>query len=158
MKRFAVCTLGLIVALSLASAQDLSKSAKIERILAATNAQATMNQMFEQMKGMMASQMPAGTSPAQQAKALELQGRILDLVKERMTWDKMRPQYVRIYDETFSDAEIDGILAFYQSPAGRAMLEKMPLLMPKVMSMAQAQVGDLMPEILRLSKEAAEKQ
>jgi hypothetical protein len=49
------------------------------------------------------------------------------------------------------------MLAFYQSPAGRAMLEKMPAMMPKSMALVQAQMGDLMPEILRITKEAQQK-
>jgi uncharacterized protein len=136
LKRVAVLISTLMMATSLASAQELSKEAKIERLLALTNSQATMNQVFEQMKAMIPSmsQMPSTGTPEERTKALELQTRILDLVKARMSWDKLRPQYVKFYSETFSDEEIDGILAFYQSPAGRAMIEKMPKLMPKIMA------------------------
>ena len=150
--KVAVLTSAFVLAASLAGAQGLSKEAKIERLLALTNAEATINQLFEQVKTM-ASQMPSAGTPEQRARALELQARILDLVKSRLSWDQMRPLYVKVYSETFSDEEIDGILAFYQSPAGRAMLEKMPTLLPKVMAAAQAQMGDLMPEIQRLVRE-----
>ena len=152
-KRVALFTSGLMLAASWAGAQDSSKEAKIERLLALTNAEATVNQMFDQMKNMMASQVQPGATPEQQAQAQQIQGKILDLVKSRMNWDTMRPAYVKIYSETFSDEEIDGMLAFYQSPAGRAMLEKMPLLLPKVMALAQAQMGDLTPEIQRIIRE-----
>jgi hypothetical protein len=157
-KRIAVLTSGLILAAaSLASAQDLSKVEKIERLVALTHAEATMNQVFDQMKTSMASQMPPGATPEQRAKVLELQSKILDLVKARMNWEKIRPAYVKVYSETFSDEEIDGMLAFYQSPAGRAVIEKMPLLLPKVMAMAQAQMGDLMPDIQRITRETLQK-
>ncbi len=69
----------------------------------------------------------------------------------------MRVEFVRIYDELFSDDEINGILAFYQSPAGRATLEKMPQLMAKAMAFAQSQMADLMQEIQRITKEASQK-
>lgn len=161
MKRVALLTSGLVLLASVAAAQELSKVTKIERLLAITNVDATINQMFDQMKTqmktMMASQMPAGTKPEQRAKAEDVQIKVLDLVKSRMSWEKMRPEYVKLYSETFSDEEIDGMLAFYQSPAGHAMLEKMPAMMPKVMALAQAQMGDLMPEILRITKEAQQK-
>jgi len=137
----------LVVCGSFASAQELTKEAKIERILALTNAQAVMDQMFAQIKTSTASMMPAGSTPEQSAKVQEIQEKLLDFVKDRMSWDKVRPKYVKIYDETFSDEEITGILAFYQSPAGRAMLEKLPTLISKSMSVAQSQMTDIMPEI-----------
>jgi hypothetical protein len=100
---------------------------------------------------------PAGATPEQRAKAQEVQSRILDLTKSRMNWETLRPAIVKAYSETFSEEEIDGILAFYESPAGRAMREKMPILMPKVMAAAQAQAAGLMPEIERITKESLAK-
>ncbi len=142
---------------SLATAQEPTKQAKIERILTLTNAQATIDQIFDQVKAMTASQLPPGATPEQQAKAKEMTGKIMDLVKARMSWDKMRPQYAKAYDETFSAGEIDGILSFYESPAGRAILQKMPQLLSKTMTIAQSQMAEIMPEIQRIAKEAAQK-
>jgi hypothetical protein len=157
MKSIAVLTLGLTVAGLLASAQELTKQAKIERILVLTKADAMMDQMFGQIKAMTESQLPSGATAEQRAKAQEIQGKIMDLVKARMSWDKMRPQYVKIYDEIYSEEEIDGILVFYQSSVGRAMLEKMPLVISKTMTLAQSQMGGMMPEIQRIVKEAEQR-
>ena len=140
-----------------ASAQELTKEAKIERILALTKADTMIDQMFNQVKAMTASQVIPGATSEQRATAQEIQDKIMGLMKARMGWDKMRPQYVKLYSDTFSDEEIDGLLVFHQSPAGRAMIEKMPLLMSKIMAMTQAQMGDIMPEIQRITKEALQK-
>jgi uncharacterized protein len=112
-----------------------------------------MDQMFEQMKAIAAGALPASATPEQRAKALEVQGKMFDLMKNRI-WEKIRPQFAKAYSETFSEEEIDGMLAFYESPAGRAMIAKMPMLMGKVMAVTQAQMGDLMPEIQRITREA----
>jgi uncharacterized protein len=157
MKTTSALVLGVIVAGFAANAQELTKQGKIERILALTNADATVNQIFSQIKTMVASQAPSGATPEQIAKAQEIQDKLLDLIKGRISWDKIRPQYLRIYDETFSVEEIDGIFAFYESPAGRAMLEKMPSLISKAMTVAQSQMADIMPEIERISKEVIQK-
>jgi len=154
----AVFAFVLTLAGSFASAQELTKQAKIERILALTNADASMDQILNQVKAMTASMAPPGTTPEQRAQEQEVQNKVLDLVKALMSWDKMRPQYVKIYDDTFSDEEINGIFAFYQSPAGRAMLDKMPLLLSKTLAVVQAQMADLMPEIQRITKEAGQGQ
>ncbi len=69
----------------------------------------------------------------------------------------MKPEYVRLYDEVYSDEELNGILAFYKSPAGQAFLNKMPLLMTKSMEIAQRRMAAVMPELQRITKEAVEK-
>jgi hypothetical protein len=154
MKHVFPLTAGILLTTSLASAQGLSKEAKIESLLELTNGQATMNRVFEQMKAAAAPAIPGSATPEQRAKAQELQSKILDLMKTRMSWEKVRPAYVKAYSETFSEKEIDGILAFYESPAGRAMQAKMPMFMSRIMALAQAQVGELMPEIQRITRES----
>jgi hypothetical protein len=155
MKSIPVLTLTIIVTGLLASAQEPTKEAKIERVLALMKAEALTDQVFEQMKAMTASMVPPDATEKQRAHAQEVEAKVMDLVKDRMSWEKLRPVYVKMYSETFSDVEIDGMLAFYQSPAGRAMLEKMPLLVSKIMSLAQSQMAGIMPEIERLVKEPA---
>ena len=154
MKHVALLTAGILLGTSLARAQGLSKEAKIERLLELTNGQATTNHVFEQIKAAMAPAIPASGTPEQRAKAQEVQSKILDLMKSQMSWEKMRPDYVKAYSETFSEEEIDGILAFYESPAGRAMQTKMPILISKVMALAQDQLRELMPEIQRITMES----
>ena len=133
------------------------KEAQIDQLLSAMNADSTINQIFEQVKAMTASQLPAGATPEQAARAQEIQSRILDLVKSRIGWEKMRPQYVKMYSETFSEEEISAMLAFYQSPAGRAMLQKMPMIIRKSMEIAQTQMEDLLPEIQRIVRDGLSK-
>jgi hypothetical protein len=156
MKLPGILSIGLLCGI-LASAQELTKEAKIERILDLTNANAIIDQVFNQIKTMTASMLPKDATPEQSAKAQEMQNQILDLVKARMSWDKIRPEYVKIYSETFTEDEVSGILAFYESPAGRAMLSKIPALLSKSTSIVQTQMGDLMPEIRRLAKENLQK-
>ena len=132
----------------------MSKEAKIERLLELTSGQATMNQVFEQMKAAMTPTIPASATPEERTKAQELQSKILDLMKSRMSWEKVRPTYVKAYSETFTEEEINGILAFYESPAGRAMQAKMPNFVSKVIALSQALASELMPEIQRITRES----
>jgi hypothetical protein len=150
MKLTGVFALALLVSGPFVCAQQPAKEAKIERLLNAMNADAMIDQMLEQIKAITASQVPPGATAEQIAKAREIQNKVLDLVKARISWEKMRPQYVKLYSDTFSDEEISGMLAFYESPAGRAMLQKMPSLVTKVMEVAQGQMKDIMPEIQRI--------
>src|SRR5260370_2446191 len=122
MKTASLLALALLVIGPFAGDQELTKEATIERLLTVMNADNMIDQMFEQIKAMTAAQVPPGTSPQQVAQAREVQSKIMDLVKARISWEKMRPQYVKLYAETFSNEEISGMLAFYGSPAGHSML------------------------------------
>jgi len=44
----------------------------------------------------------------------------------------------------------------YRSPAGRAMVRKMPLLMSKAMTAVQQQMGDVMQQMQQVVKEGEE--
>ena len=79
------------------------------------------------------------------------------LVADRMSYEKFKPMFIQIYTEVFSEEEIDGIIGFYKSPAGKAMIEKSPLLMQRVMPMMQKVTADLQPDIQKIIEEAKQK-
>ncbi len=142
---------------ALASGQELTKQAKIEKILDLTNSQATMNQMFDQITATMGTQMKAqipNATPEKLAQMQAVQTKLMDLIKVKMSWEKMRPEMVRIYGETYSEEEINGMLAFFQSPAGQGFIKKTPVLAQKMMVLSQTQMGDIMPDIQRIVKES----
>ena len=78
----------------------------------------------------------------------------VQVMREEMTWDKMRPLYVQIYQESFTQEEIDGLIAFYESPAGVAFVEKMPFVMQKSMSIMQSRMAPMMEKMKAAMKEA----
>ncbi len=77
------------------------------------------------------------------------------LVTERMK--KAMPEVAKIYADVYTEEEIDGILAFYNSPAVEAFVQKMPevlqRLVPVTMQLMNGIVKDLQPEVDRLSRE-----
>lgn len=150
-----------VVALSLgtfgALAQDAGKTAKIEEMLRLTKTDQMMQQVMSQMKAMNLQQLQKDQSLDEKAKTAEMQQKIFDLVNAKMSWEKFKPAIVRIYAEVYTDEELDGILAFYRSPAGHAMIEKMPQLMSRTMAVAQKLMGDIQPEIEKMVMESAPK-
>lgn len=54
----------------------------------------------------------------------------------------------------FSQEEIDGLIAFYESSVGRAYIAKMPVAMAKTMAMSQQQMQSLMPRLKPIAGEA----
>jgi uncharacterized protein len=143
-----VCALLLAPA---AFADQASKNAKIEQLLTAMNIEQQQKQTLDQIQqlvlGQVKSQMP---SQGDAAKVEDLQKKMFALIGEETSWRKMKPVFVKVYNDTYTEQEIEGILAFYQSPAGKAMVAKQPTLTSKMMTGMQAQMGDIMTKIQKL--------
>jgi hypothetical protein len=151
MKLTAVCALLLA---PLAFADQASKDAKIDQLFQAMNIEAQQKQMLAQMQQMVTSQVKSQLpSEADKAKAEEMQKKIFALIEQETSWQKMKPVMVKAYGDTYTEPEIDGILAFYKSPAGKAMIEKQPTLMSKMMTGMQAQMTDIMSEVEKLMRQ-----
>ncbi len=132
-------------------ADDATKNAKIEEIFRLTKVDQLQKRMIEQVKTMIpAIEAQAGMPGDGDEMNSELRGQILDAISTRVSWDKMKPAYTKLYADAFTEQEIDGILAFYKSPPGQAMLTKMPDLASKSLDMAQQQMAGLYPEIRRI--------
>jgi len=150
----------LLITPLFAHADEASKKAKVEELLQLTN----MNQLMTQMLGQMSERMK--TSAAQQASTMKLtpaqkpiyddyQQKVGDLITGSVNWEKMKPLVVQVYDETYTEDELDGILKFYRSPAGKAMVAKAPQLMSNSMTLMVQQMSTLQPQIEQLTKNFA---
>jgi hypothetical protein len=143
---------------ALARADEASKNAKIEEMLLLTHADRILNQMMEQIQPMVAAQMKKMDIPEDaRSAALEVQKKMLDFIAGKLSWERMKPVYVKIYSETLSEDEVAGAVAFYKTPAGQALLNKMPVLMQKSMAVMQDIMSDLVPEITKMSEEIERK-
>jgi hypothetical protein len=153
-----ILALILFGALTPAFADDASKNAKIEEMMQLTQADHMIQQMLDQMKTMLAAQLAKPDMSAQErAIADELQQKIMALFADRMSWDRVKPKFVKIYADTFTESEIDGILAFYKSSAGRSFLTKMPQLMEQSMAVGKELMGNITPEVQRMVQETLDK-
>ena len=64
-------------------------------------------------------------------------------MKENLTWEKLKPQVMQSYRDSFSDTELETILAFYTSPTGQAYLTRAPQIAGKSCEAAEAKVREL---------------
>jgi uncharacterized protein len=154
MKRI-VLFLGLVVCLPLtAHADDASRHAKAQEMLTLLH----MDHLMDQLTNGMMEQMAAVTKqlggntvkPEDQAKIDEFQKKVVQLVQSQMSWKALEPDYVDIYAKNFTDEQLDAILAFYRSPAGIALVEKLPTLTTQGMQLAQAKMAILQPQLKQM--------
>jgi len=65
----------------------------------------------------------------------------------------IKPDVVKVYAETLTDEEINGMIQFYSSPVGQSVLAKMPQLTAASMQMEKARMGDLQPKMMALMQD-----
>ena len=78
---------------------------------------------------------------------------VVALLKDLLEWGKLEPMYIRIYQKSFSQAEVDGMIAFYKTPAGQAVIGKMPAVMQNTMEEMQQMMTPVMQKMQRLQQE-----
>lgn len=135
--------------------------ASVEKLLVLSNAQAVTDSAFANLE----ANIQRGVQQANAGKTVtEAQQRVLDdvtkkaaqIIREELNWATLKPMFVQIYKENFSQEDIDGLNDFYNSQAGRAYVAKMPLVMQKTMVIVQDRVGPVMQKTAALTKTAFE--
>jgi hypothetical protein len=104
--------------------------------------------MDQLMSGMLKNMVPAMIEQARKANPALSQAQA-DAVTAAVTestqamMSKMMDRMIPLYASTFTEKELQDLVAFYEGPTGQAMLAKMPLLMSKMTPM----MVELMPEM-----------
>jgi uncharacterized protein len=157
----------LLISAAPARADEAAKSAKIEEMLKLTHVDQLMDQIMAQMQPMMDEQMKKmeeqmkgnGKDVPPEAKEMsqEFAKRMTAWFQSKLSWDKMKPIYVKIYSETLTEEELDGAIAYYRTAAGQSMIKKLPVLMQKSMSVVGDLLGDMAPELAKIGEEVEKK-
>lgn len=119
-------------------------------------------QMFDAMGGQ-ADQMIAGfmdkalqgrpVPDSAKAPLEKARGRMAALLRKALSWERSEAGVLRIYKEVFSQEEVDAMIVFYKSEAGKSMTAKMPEVMQRSMSEVQAQMAEILPEMDAISND-----
>ncbi|MBB1338587.1 DUF2059 domain-containing protein [Pseudoalteromonas sp. SR44-2] len=152
-----VLLLSLLIFSSSLYAEQNTKQQKIDELIKVMNLDSMVDSMYGQVEGMMkgmSDQM--GVKPSEQAIFDKYYGDMTTVLKTEMSWAKMQPMMVNVYDKHFSEQEIADMLAFYKTDTGQKILEKMPVVMQESMQMSQGLIQDAMPKIQAIAGKLSE--
>ncbi|MFZ6719972.1 DUF2059 domain-containing protein [Undibacterium sp. Ji49W] len=135
--------------------------ASLKELLIATNTQQMLVAVEGQMDGMMKNMMQRVTKDKplneQGQKALDkFREKVIAVRKQEMSWDKLEPIFIEIYSKSLTQEDVDGIVAFYKSPAGKSYVSKMPAMMQESMSSMQKLMAPMMDKMMQAGKELDE--
>jgi len=84
--------------------------------------------------------------------------RVNAVIRDELSWAKLKPEFATIYAETFTQQEIDGLIAFYQGPIGSALVNKLPQLSQRSMQMMQKHMPVVMQKAMQVVREEVDKE
>lgn len=94
------------------------------------------------------------TLDAQEQKILDSQlDKVHGVILRELSWDKISPMYLNVYRTTFTQKEINDMIAFYKSPTGQAVIEKLPLVMQQSMMQMKTYIANIMPQIQQINQD-----
>jgi uncharacterized protein len=156
-----VCLVLLLIAGTAVANDAPASDASIREMLELTNAR----QMIETMKGQMAAMTNnisrealkgQDVTPERQAILDRMHEKVSAATADLLSWDSLLPVYMRTFRASFTQSEIDGVIKFYKSPAGRAFVNKMPVVMQNVMQEMQGFIKPLQEKMAVIQKETAQ--
>ncbi|WP_343743147.1 DUF2059 domain-containing protein [Herbaspirillum huttiense] len=153
--------LSALTALSAVSAPARAAPASedsVRQILEVTQSRQLVDGIMDQQAARMDQVMTAvlaghKPTPAQQQAMDKMKFRMLNLIRESINWEKMAPAYIRLYRETFTEEEVQGMLDFYRTPAGQAMIHKLPVLMQRNMDLMQQSLIAMQPRMQQIQQD-----
>ena len=137
--------------------------ADIERLLKASRAESMLGAILPQMEAMQQQQFQQLTAgkdltAEQKAEVERIQSRTNEIVRKSLAWEEMHPLYMDVYRKTFTSEEVKAIAKFYESPAGKNLLDKTPALMQNLMLAIQQKVVPMLEELQAELKTVAEQE
>ena len=156
MKRYvAVLLMVLTVGCCCARADEASKRAKAEQLFILLRMDTMMDQLLsgvrKQVQQITESMPGADTATPEQKKQItEFQQRVMDTVNGKIGWKALEPDFINLYASTYTEEELDGIVAFYKSPVGQRMIEKTPELTTKSTQITQQKMTELQPVLSQM--------
>ena len=135
-----------------ARAEEASKRAKIHDLFLLMHIDKTMQMVMDQAADQGAktalSLFPNMQLTAAQQKEMD-DGlkQIREITHDGLAWSRLEPGFTDVYAESYSESTVDGLLAFYRSPAGTEMLAKQPEVMAKSNSVVQAAAVEMQPRM-----------
>lgn len=145
------------------------------RVAAAGDAQASDASILEMLQVMDAEQLVAGLkeqvnamvsasmqqalrgkkmTPEVQAVIGRMQAKMLATADQMLSWDVLKPIYLRTYRESFTQDEMDSIIAFYKTPGGQALIKKMPTVMKNALGEILAMIAPMQQKFQQIQREA----
>ena len=132
--------------------------ASIQELTTLARSQELYGGMKSQIDAMITSSMKEASqgqtiTPERQSVLDGMRAKMLAAYDDAFNAQAMQMVMVRVYQATFTQDEVDGLIAFYKTPAGQALVNKGPLLMQNTMEEMRGLMRPLTQRIAQIKRE-----
>jgi hypothetical protein len=107
--------------------------------------------VYAQVQQMFAQRFTESGAPESKRAMLEsYQAKANATLDRAVGWEQIKPDMIELYTNNFDEQEMQDLLAFYQSPLGRKVLEKMPMLTAQSAQLTQRKLEAAVPQVNKL--------
>ncbi|MCW2270287.1 hypothetical protein D3C77_26180 [compost metagenome] len=148
----ALCTaVALVCASGQVLADTASHNASAEKFLMMAHADKLGTPVYMQVQQMFAQRFEQTKAPASKKAVLDsYQAKANAALDQAIGWNKLKPDMVKLYTRTFTESELKDLVAFYQSPLGKKVLEKMPQVTQQSAQLTQQKLESAVPVVNKL--------
>lgn len=143
-----------VPAVSAAASSAPASTVSVERLLKALDLERTLDATYAQVH-----QVAEGVAAQAGIRARDREAfdrymlRVTEVMREEAGWAKLKEPMVQIYARHYTEAEVQGLIAFYESPLGRSMVAKTPAIMRDSTVITQDMMKRVLPRLAELARE-----
>ena len=142
---------------AVAHADEASQKMIAEELLRTMKVDQMTKPLFVQMRSMLEQQFTQMGAPDDLRPILNrYTDKLFSVMEQTLSWQALKEDYVSIYMGTFTEDELKGMVTFYKSPLGQAVIDKMPVAMQQAMQLAQKRGPELQEKIKEISEQMAQ--
>lgn len=135
------------------------KTAKIQQVFDILKVETISDQISAQLTGVIdrigadiASRVGIPTDQRAQATA-DVRAKMVAIMKEKTAWPILKPGMIQIYDDLYTEADLDDILAFFNSATGKKYLANSVSIVTRGREMADSHVKEAGDAVQNLANE-----
>lgn len=95
----------------------------------------------------------SGIEPADDEPTRAFVRQLDDFLSQHITWQELKPEYIELYNSTFTPEELEGMLNFYRSPLGQKILKEWPNVLQKTSAILYSRAEVLSPDVKKMTQE-----
>jgi uncharacterized protein len=157
--RFGLVSSALLIACA-AFANDAPPSdASIQELTTLSRSQEVFRNVKPQMDAMIASSIKEASqgqtiTPERQAVLDRMRDKMVAAYDEAFNGQAMQNVMLRVYQATYTQDEVDGLIAFYKTPAGQALINKSPLMMQNMMDEMRQMMRPMTQRMMQIKQDS----
>ncbi len=129
-------------------------AADAERFLHLARADKLVVPVYAQVQQMFAQRFTESGAPDGKRALLEsYQAKANAALDKAVGWEQIKPDMIDLYTRNFDEQELQALIEFYQSPLGKKVLEKMPMLTAQSAQLTQNKLQAAVPQVNKLLAE-----